>query len=488
MKLRNRSLALLLFTSIGLLGTASGTLAAEAGKPNVLFIAVDDLRNWLACYGDPQAKTPNIDRLAARGMRFNRAYCGAPLCNPTRTSLITGMRPAVTGVYQNDVKWSVAVPEAMTIPLLFKQNGYYVSGAGKITHASTVRDSDWHDFGPVQDQNEGGEDVGNDPVGRKAKKADNQQYGKFAWHVVPNANESALVDYRITSYVIERLQRKQDKPFFLACGIHRPHVPWNVPQKYFDLYPLAKIQQPKINPHDLDDVGPIGKKFAHPENDAEIRSQPQGPEKVIQAYLAATSFCDAQVGRLLDALDKSPYRDNTIIVFWGDHGWNHGEKQHWAKMVLWEESTRAPLLWVAPGVAKPGGVCERTVDFLSIFPTLCDLANLSTPAQCKNPSLRSLLADPASEWNRPALTTMGRGNHTVRDERWRYIRYSDGFEELYDHQADPLEWTNVATKPELAGVKANLAKWLPTENAPDKGRTGDGPAQAKGKKRKKSEK
>lgn len=454
---------------------AGGDALAAGGKPNVLFIAIDDLRNWMGCYGDSQAKTPHMDRLAARGVRFDRAYCGAPLCNPTRVALLTGMRPAVTGVYMNNVLWSRAVPDAMTIPLHFKQNGYHVAGAGKITHGNTVRRSDWHDFGPVQDSHEGGEDTGNDTAARVPRKNDTV-IGKFSWHVVPDANESALIDYRITSYVVERLRRKSDQPFFLACGIHRPHVPWNVPRKYFDLYPLDKVRQPKVNPGDLDDIPPTGCRLANPEIDDAVRRQPQGPERVIQAYLAATSFCDAQIGRLLDALDEGPNRDNTIIVLWGDHGWNHGEKRHWTKAVLWEESTRAPLLWVAPGVTRPGGVCTRTVDFLGIFPTLCELTGLPVPAQCKDPGLRSLLADPKSAWDRPALSTFQRGNHAVRDERWRYIRYADGSEELYDHDADPLEWTNLAGKAEFAEVKAGLAKWLPRENAPDKGRLRKGAA------------
>ena len=212
--------------------------------------------------------------------------------------------------------------------------------------------------------------------------------------------------------------------------------------------------------------------MAKAEIDRAVRARPQGPEHVIQAYLASISFCDAQIGRVLDALDKSPYRDNTIIVFWGDHGWNHGEKQHWAKAVLWEESTRAPLLWVAPGVTHPGTVCERTVDFLSVFPTLCDLTGLPVPSQCQDPSIRSLLADPKSAWDRPALSTMGFNNHAVRDERWRYIRYADGQEELYDHLVDSLEWTNIAANPENADIKARLAKWLPRENAPDKAAKG----------------
>jgi arylsulfatase A-like enzyme len=444
------------------------TTWAHAAKPNVLFIAVDDLRNWQGCYGDTQAKTPNIDRLAARGLRFDRAYCGAPLCNPTRASLITGIRPHESGIYENDVKWSAVLKDEVTIPQLFKQQGYYVSGAGKIVHATAIRTEDWNDFGPINDH------IETLDLNIKSRRKNDQRFGKFAWHMVPNADEAALIDYRSTSYVIERIQKQpQDKPFFLALGIHRPHVPWNVPQKYFDLYPLEKIQQPKILANDLSDVGPVAKEMAPAEVDAEMRAIPQGPEQVIRAYLAATSFCDAQIGRALDALDQSPHKDNTIIVLWGDHGWNHGEKQHWTKHVLWEESTRAPLLCVAPGVTRPGSVCARTVDFLSLFPTLCDLAGFPIPAQCKSPSLKPLLADPKAPWDRPALTTMGFNNHALRDERWRYIRYHTGEEELYDHNTDPNEWKNVAALPENAAVKARLAKWLPTVNVPSKGRGGN---------------
>ena len=281
--------------------------------------------------------------------------------------------------------------------------------------------------------------------------------------------------YQITSYIVDRLKQKHDQPFFLACGLHRPHTPWTVTQKYFDMNPLAEIKQPPIKADDLDDVPPIGRAMAAASySDKAIRANTQGPEKAIQGYRAAVSFMDAQVGRLLDALDASPAKDNTIIVFIGDNGWNLGEKQHWAKTVLWKESTSVPLIWVAPGLTKPGTVCERTVDFLSLFPTLCDLTGLPVPAQCKGPSIRPLLADPKAKWDRPALSTMGRGNHAVCDERYRYIRYSDGTEELYDHKTDPNEWTNIAKNPELAPIKARLAKVMPNlqQEAADQGKKG----------------
>lgn len=442
-----------------LIATLLSARAVESPKPNVLLIISDDLRCWLGSYGDPYARTPNLDRLAARGTVFRQAVCAAPLCNPSRTSLITGMSPSQTGVYGNDVPWSKAVPDAMTLPLLFKKNGYYVSGAGKITHASTVRPSDWHDFGPV---------------GQGALKGKNRQtVDKWKWMVVDNDEEKNLPDYLVTSYVVERLQQPQSKPFFLACGIHRPHTSWDVPRKYFDLHPLAEIKQPPIKETDLDDVPPIGRQFSARNSDESLRAIPGGPERVIQAYRAAVSFMDAQVGRLLEALDASPARDNTIIVFCGDNGWHLGEKQHLTKITLWKEAVEVPLMWVVPGVTQAGTTCKHPVDFTSIFPTLCDLTGLTTPAQSKGASLRPLLADPKAPWTRPAISTMGRGNHSLSDERYRYIRYSDGTDELYDHSNDPNEWTNIAKNPESASVIARFAPYLPTTEVNDKGDLAD---------------
>lgn len=442
-----------------LIATLLSARAAEAAKPNVLLIISDDLRCWLGCYGDPHARTPNLDRLAARGTIFKQAVCAAPLCNPSRTSLITGMSPSQTGVYGNDAIWSKAVPDAMTLPLLFKKNGYYVSGAGKIIHGLSVRESDWDDFGPL----------GLGSMGGKNK----QTVDKWKWTVVDNDKEKNLPDYLVTSYVVERLQKPQSKPVFLACGIHRPHTNWDVPQKYFDMYPLAQIKQPPIRATDLDDVPPIGRQFSLRNSDASLRAIPGAPERVIQAYRAAVSFMDGQVGRLLDALDASPVRDNTIIVFCGDNGWHLGEKQHLTKITLWKEAVDVPLIWVVPGVTQPGTSCARPVDLLSIFPTLCELTGLALPAQSKGASLLPLLADPNAPWDRPAISTMGRGNHSLSNDRYRYIRYSDGTDELYDHTTDPNEWTNIAGNPESAPIKARFEKHLPINEVKDKGDLAD---------------
>jgi arylsulfatase A-like enzyme len=275
-----------------------------------------------------------------------------------------------------------------------------------------------------------------------------------------------MPDYRIVSWTVDQLNKKHDKPFFLACGIHKPHLPWYVPRKYYDLFPLEKIVLPKVLDTDLDDVPPAGVQMAKPEGDHAAILKSGRWKAAVQAYLAAIAFTDAMVGRLIDALDKSPYKDNTIVVLWSDHGWHLGEKLHWRKFTLWEEATRAPLIWIVPGLTKPNSVCNRTVDFMGIYPTLTELCNLPTPKHVEGVSFRALLANPDAPWDLPARTTFHFNNHAVRTEQWRYIRYHDGGEELYDEIKDPLEWTNLAGKPEFAAVKKELAKWLPKTNAP----------------------
>ncbi|MCX7886480.1 MAG: sulfatase [Verrucomicrobiae bacterium] len=436
--------------------------AADNKRPNVLFIAIDDLRDWVHYLGvNQQVKTPNIDRLAARGLAFTRAYCAAPLCNPSRAALLSGLRPSVTGIYNNNVDWRKVIPaDATTLPLHFKDQGYYVAGAGKIYHGSFPRPSDWHDYFSGDSSEE------DDRRGR--------QRGQFT-HVAPDASniiigpiagdDNTMPDYHFVSYIIRKLNEQRDQPFFLACGLKKPHLPWTVPKKYYELYPLDSIILPKILETDLDDVPPIGQRFAkRKEHDAIVRD---GQWKAcVQAYLATISFCDAMVGRLLDALDKTTHANNTIICLWSDHGWHLGEKLHWHKSTLWEEATRAPHIWVVPGLTKPGTRCDRPVDYMNIYPTLTDLCGLPTPKHVQGVSLRALLANPSAPWDRPAITTHGQNNHTARSERWRYIRYADGGEELYDHQTDPLEWHNLANDPRFASVKTELAKWLPKENAP----------------------
>lgn len=437
---------------------AGGLSAADtpARKPNVLFIAVDDLNDWVGCLGGhPQAKTPNIDALAARGVNFTRAYCASPVCNPSRTALMTGLRSSSSGVYSNEIRRvNTVCKDIVPLNTHFHNNGYATLGAGKIYHGDGDQWGVWDHYVKTK---EGG-DL---PPG----EGENGGVGGIRFAPSDGKDEESH-DYHTVDYCLEELAKPQDKPFFLACGLHKPHMAWNVPRKYYDLFPLESIQLPKVLETDLDDVPPAGVKMARPEGDhAEMLKSGRWKEAV-RGYLAAGAYCDAMVGRLMEGFDKSPHKDNTIIVFWGDHGWHLGEKQHWRKFALWEEATRAPLFYVAPGVTKANAVCGRTVDFMSIYPTLCELCGLETPKHVQGISAVSLLKDPGAEWDRPALTTHGEQNHGVRSEKWRYIRYANGDEELYDEVKDPMEWKNLAGDPKLAEVKSELARWLPTENVP----------------------
>ena len=294
-----------------------------------------------------------------------------------------------------------------------------------------------------------------------------------------DVEDKDLQDYRTADWVIEQLGKTHDKPFFLGCGLYKPHMPWFVPKKWFDKFPLDSIQLPPSPPDDLSDVPPAGLKMAKPDGDHARMLESGRWKEAVQGYLAAIAYTDMNLGRVLDALDKSPHKDNTIIVFWGDHGWHLGEKQHWRKFALWEEATRMPHIWVAPGVTQPDAICTRPVDLMSVYPTLMELCGLPTPKHVEGKSIRALLKDPAMKWDTPALSTFLNNNHAVRTEQWRYIRYAGGGEELYDESADPLEHTNLASKPEHAALKQELAKWMPTKNAPDLGpRKGGGKANA----------
>jgi arylsulfatase A-like enzyme len=440
-----------------LLWLALACPSPAAQKPNVLFIAIDDLNHWVGyTKRNPQTRTPNIDRLAARGVAFTHAYCNAPACNPSRASLMTGLRPSTTGVYHNPDDWRPFTPVERTLVTVFRKAGYFTAGAGKIYHGALDRTSEWEDYFKPKG--------GGAAKAAKAAKADGGVGGiRFAPLM---AGDSAVPDYASTDYCIKQLGKKHDRPFFLACGLHKPHMPWNVPRKYYDLFPLDKVELPPHRKGDLDDVPPAGVRMARPKGDHAGILEANKWKEAVQAYLAAIAYTDMNVGRLLDALEKSPHRDNTLIVLWGDHGWHLGEKEHWRKFALWEEATRAPLIWVVPGVTKPGGLCERTVEFLSIYPTLCDLCGIAIPGHIEGASIKPLLVDPKAAWDRPAVTTHGHQNHAVRTAKWRYIRYADGGEELYDEVKDPYEWTNLAGKAEFAGVKKELAKALPATNKP----------------------
>lgn len=430
--------------------------AAEAQvrrPPNVLFIAVDDLNHWIGHLGrNKQTKTPNIDRLAARGVTFAHAYCAAPACNPSRAAIMSGLRPSTTGVYHNSQDWRPVIPEDRCLTTAFRNAGYSVIGAGKIYHEAYARPVEWDDYFKKG---------GGNPAPIGSRGVGGIQFAPL------DCRDEDLGDWDIVDYGIEQLGKKHAKPFFLAVGIHKPHMPWNVPRKYYDMHPLDEIELPPHRDDDLTDVPPGGVKMAAPQGDHQKILESGRWKEAVQGYLAAISYSDVLIGRLLDALDKSDHTQNTMIVLWGDHGWHLGEKAHWRKFALWEEATRAPLIWVVPGVTRPGGVSQRTVDFMSIFPTLTDLAGIPTPSHVEGKSLRVLLENPAAEWQQPALTTHGQNNHAIRSEGWRYIRYADGSEELYDETKDPYEWTNLATKPEFAAKIKELSAALPTQNSVD---------------------
>lgn len=453
-------------------------------KPNVLMIIVDDMNDWVGCLGGhPDVKTPHIDRLAARGLLFTTAQVAAPVCNPSRIATLTGLRPSTTGIYGNETKWLEAMPDVPTIPQHFKANGYHVVGGGKVNHhmPGFNRRSDWHDYfdqvfdSHYQDQLARGLDVKNFtwPAGFplnqlaavKTFSKPPQNPNEFDWGIRDKPDRE-MGDGQMVEWAVKFLAQPTQQPFFLAAGIYRPHLPFYAPRKYFDLYPLDKIALPTVKADDCDDLPEVGKQMAADRRgDYELVMKEGRYRELIQAYLAGISFADALVGRLLDALDTSPAAKNTIIVFCSDHGWHLGEKQHLHKFTLWERSTRVPFIIAAPGLTTPETRTARPVGLIDLFPTLNELCALPAIATLDGQSLAPLLKNPSLEWTRPALTTHGQGNHALRSERWRYIRYAEGGEELYDHSTDPNEWTNLATKPEHKTVKTELAKSLPKTDA-----------------------
>jgi arylsulfatase A-like enzyme len=426
--------------------------AVEPSKMNVLFIPIDDLNHWVGHFGrNKQTITPNLDRLAKMGVTFTNAHCAAPVCNPSRAALLSGKRPGVTGIYDNNEPFVGGVKVEESLVMQFKNAGYETLGIGKLWHGGLGWPEQWTTIGKEKSIK---------------GKINNRSVGGIAFGSIESDDDATVSDTSIADFGIAELGKKHDKPFFLTIGFHKPHMPWNVPQKYFDMHPLADIQLPPTKPGDLDDVPAIGLKMADPQGDHAKMLESGRWKEAVQAYLATITYLDAQIGRVLDAYDKSPQRDNTIICLWGDHGWHLGEKEHWRKFALWEEATRAPFIWVVPGMTKPGGVCTHSVDFMSVYPTFCALTGIAKPAWVEGYDIRPLLADPAAAWSNPAITTFGQNNHSIRTDRWRYIHYADGGEELYDHSNDEYEWTNVANKPENAAMKAELAKLLPTTNVP----------------------
>lgn len=464
-------------TRRALLGSAAaaGLLAAE--RPNVLFLGVDDWRDWVGCLGtNPQVKTPHLDRLAGQGMLFTNAHCAAPVCNPSRTALLTGLRPSTSGVYANGHWWKPALPDVVTLPRYFRQHGYYTAGGGKLFH----HEPGFNDPGAWDEYFHWAEELrGNGWGGGYNSKLDalpgrtplsdvHEHRANFDFGPVDRP-DADFPDYKVASWAAEFLSKPAKAPFFLAAGMFRPHICWYVPRKYFEMYPLNGIRLPEVKADDLNDVPQAALRLPQ----VSIPDEHQGVVKkgrwkeAVQAYLASITFSDAMVGRILQALEQGPHKANTIVVLWSDHGYHLGEKSAWHKFTLWEESTRVPLMFTVPGVTKRGARCAWPVSLVDLYPTLVELCGLPVKPGLDGQSLAPLLKNPARPWERPALITAGRGNHCVRTDRWRYIRYADGSEELYDHRTDPKAWNNLAADQRYDAVKRGMARWLPEKDQPE---------------------
>ena len=451
---------------------APGQALKQGEAPNILMIAVDDLNDWIGpLAGHPQTTTPNLNAFAREAMVFENAYCAAPVCNPSRSALMTGYRPGRSGVYGNNhlFRTSPVLKDIQTIPQYFHAHGYYTAAKGKIFHHPQ---GVWGDEGSWEKHNRlTGDGMGRHPGATKDKLnnglpkipggLNNMDWGGLD---IPLEETS---DYQNAEWAVGELNREHDRPFFLACGLFRPHMPWFAPRRNFDRFPPDTIRNTRIDEHDLDDIPDAGKSISGGLN---ARSDYQKLKKhgllteATRAYLACINYADECIGAVLEGLAASPYRDNTIVFLWGDHGWHLGEKLHYRKMTLWEEATRAPLYWHVPGMTKPGARCRRPIDYMCFYPTLIELCGLPKKSDLDGRSIVPLLTDAAAPWPYPAITTRLRDQHGIRSERWRYIRYHDGSEELYDHSMDEWEATNLAGDPKYKQVIEEHRKWLPKDN------------------------
>jgi len=435
--------------------------------------SVDDLNDWIEPLGGhPQAHTPNLKRLAGQSVNFTHNYCASAACNPSRTALLTGQHCYTTGVYSNYQIWREVLPDAVTLPKYFSQNGYWSAGAGKIFHNNMPDPPSWDDYFPSKQKHMPDYFLPN-PGGTVNMPVFHNMYMSFDWSPIDIPDEQTG-DYSSVAWVVSQLKREHTKPFFLACGIYRPHLPWYVPKKYFDLFPLENATLPKVLANDLDDVGERAREIAHRGGGYHKHVLDAGQWKqAVRGYLASIAFADALVGVLLDALAGSPYAKNTIVVLWSDHGWQLGEKEHWRKFALWENVLRTVFMVKVPG-GIPGlpegsaaGVrCDRITSLLDIFPTLLELCGLPQKEGLDGHSLIPLLEDPASDWDYPAISTYDFSEFSVRTPQWRYTRYIDDSEELYDHWKDPEEWTNLAYKPGFKDIKKKLSLYFPQNPAP----------------------
>ena len=450
------ALAALLLAPLAALHAAD----APQKKPNVLFIVADDLRCSLGCYGDPQVQSPNIDRLAARGVKFERAYCQYPVCNPSRSSFLTGWRPDTTKIFDNERPLRLEHPEVVTLPQLFKEHGYFSASLGKIIHVgvdAAGKRAFFQDAKSFDDCRDG-------EVTKLGRKGDGRNLtgGELKWcsWLAAEGADEDQPDGQNAAQAVKLLEAHRDGPFFLAVGFHKPHDPFNAPKKYFDLYPLDKIQlahEPDDRSVDLPLAIPNGKSFA--------TFTDQERREFRRAYFAGISFTDAQIGKLLDTLDRLKLWENTIVVVMGDHGYHLGEHGWWNKVTVFELCARTPLIVWAPGMKGMGRSANGIVEFVDLYPTIAGLCGLTPPAKQDGTSFRALLDDPSQPGKPAAFTQVQRANkmgRSIRTDRWRYTEWDEGRAgiELYDHTNDALEYHNLASEPEHAATLKKLAAQL----------------------------
>ena len=447
-----------------------------AAKPNMLFIAIDDLNDWVGCLdGHSQARTPNIDRLAKRGTLFVNAHCQGPICGPSRASLLSGYYPHVTGIYQQPAGKAMEKDKTFfhgqMVSHYFADHGYRTLAVGKITHGYPAK---------LAFDSYGGKFAGSGPKPSGGRRFNYHLPNvpwtgtQTDWGAFPDREEE-MSDHKSADWAVERLAEESKQPFFLAVGFVRPHVPFYVPQKWFDLFPLGDVQLPPVRNDDLLDVPEISRRIhelpKYPGLAFLQKNDNEQFRKCVQAYLACVAFVDHQVGRVLDALDKGPHAADTVVVLFSDHGYHLGEKDRVSKHSLWEESTRVPLV-VAPAKSqgeqfgKAGQLCSKPVGLIDLYPTMLQMCGLPAKKSNQGDSLVALLKNPSANWRFSTLTTYARGNHTLRSERYRYLRFEDGSEELYDHAEDPNEWTNLATRLKYAKLLKQFRKELPAKEAP----------------------
>ncbi len=445
------------------LGAPCLRAATAPSRPNILMIVIDDLNSGIGCLGGhPHAITPNLDRLAARGTLFANAHCQAPLCNPSRTSVLSGLRPSTTGVYglAPGPRQVPRLKDWVMLPQYFAQHGYFTACFGKVWHDGAIQPADrpneFNVFGPAPGEF----------LPKEKLVATESPMRAVDWGVVA-VEEKEFADWKTTDNALAQLKSPPaGQPFFLAAGFRLPHVPCFATQQWFDLYPDDQLELPPVFADDRVDV-PDFAWYLHwklPEPRLSWLEKNHQWRPLVRAYLAATSFMDSQIGRLLDGLAAAGHRDDTIVVLWSDNGWHLGEKAITGKNSLWERSTHVPLIFAGPGIAA-GGVCTQPAELLDIYPTLLAAAGLPARDGLEGHSLMPQLQDAAAPRAWPAITTANADNHSVRTARWRYIRYGDATEELYDLVTDPNEWTNLAHDPHYANVKSDLARSVPAASA-----------------------